>query len=82
MQNVSHAQAIEILKGTKGLVKFKVKRRCYRVTLQADHGKYGLGLRGGSDVRTPIVVSRIAPDSPAGRATIIEVSSVSFCQKE
>lgn len=73
LEGLTHAQTIDILKATKGTVRLKVKRRCRRVSLLSQNGKYGLGLRGGRDVNNPVVVTRIATDSPASYAPEIEV---------
>lgn len=39
-----------------------------RIRLQADeHGRFGFNVRGGIDLKLPVLVSRVAPHTPADR---------------
>lgn len=73
MENADHHAATSILKATSGNVKLLVKRRCRRVLLVSGGEKYGLGLRGGAEHHSPVVISRISVGSPASTAPEIEV---------
>ena len=70
---MDHHSATNVLKATSGTVKLVVKRRCRRVLLVSNGDKYGLGLRGGAEHHSPIVISRISVGSPASRMEEIEV---------
>lgn len=47
------------------LARSKVTRQCYHVVLDSMNGRYGIGIKGGSDSNHPILISRIQPQTPA-----------------
>jgi guanylate kinase len=61
---VSHVQAGEILR-SGDIVKLKIIRKCRRVRLVPVSGVYGLGIKGGADAGSPVVISRISEGTPA-----------------
>jgi tyrosine-protein phosphatase non-receptor type 4 len=63
--NVTHDQAIDVLRSNGGGVQLKVVRQCTRVMLTPIDGRFGLGFTGGRDTGTPVVVSAVAPGSAA-----------------
>lgn len=75
---MSYSAVVQLIKAINGPAKLQVKRRCFRLRLPSKGGKYGLGLRGGADTDVPIMISRIAPDSPASADTRIQVAVISL----
>jgi hypothetical protein len=70
--SISHQAAQEVLRHCTA-VKLKVTRRCRRIRLVADNGVFGLGIKGGADAGAPVVISRIADNSPAARHPRLEL---------
>ena len=67
LENVTHAQAGQILRDSGQSVHLRITRKCRRVTLKAESGIFGLGIKGGADAGGRIVISRVAENSPAAR---------------
>lgn len=67
MASVTHVRAGEILRDSGAQVRLKVTRKCRRVKLRAENGVFGLGIKGGADSGSPVVISRVADDSPAAQ---------------
>lgn len=72
LASVTHSQAGEILRDCRA-VKLRITRKCRRVKLLAESGVFGLGIKGGVDAGSPVVISRIADDSPASRHPRLEL---------
>eukprot|EP00051_Salpingoeca_urceolata_P021243 m.330451 g.330451 ORF g.330451 m.330451 type:complete len:1629 (+) comp19763_c0_seq7:586-5472(+) len=71
--NITNAQVVSVIKSNPTAVKLKVTRTCVPVTLFPENGRYGLGIRGGSDSKQPVTISRIAVNSPAARHERLEI---------
>ena len=76
--NVTHEQAIDVLRSNAGSVQLKVLRQCTRVMLTPIDGRFGLGFTGGRDTGTPVVVSAVQPGSAAETSGLLIGQEMTF----
>eukprot|EP00049_Salpingoeca_infusionum_P019053 m.359949 g.359949 ORF g.359949 m.359949 type:complete len:1714 (-) comp18827_c0_seq1:378-5519(-) len=75
VRSLPHKEASHILQATPPVVELVVQRQCKQVSLKPLSGKYGLGLRGGADTDTPIIISRLQPGSAAAMSGDLHIGN-------
>jgi PDZ domain len=66
----AHLPIVSILPGSEKSPKLNDEYNVVTIKLEADaQGRFGFNVKGGVEMQSPVLVSRVAPNTPASRAT-------------